>query len=49
MVAAQTTSYDLITQHIKTDPDKVKVGMRAITNSVMRFVKECTRLGQERI
>jgi uroporphyrinogen decarboxylase len=45
MFAAQTTSYDLITQHIKEDPDKVKVGMRAITNSVMRFVKECVRLG----
>src|SRR5512133_565723 len=30
MFAAQTTSYDLITQHIKTDPDKVKVGMHAI-------------------
>lgn len=45
MFAAQTTSYDLITQHIKEDPEKVKVGMRTITNSVMRFVKECVRLG----
>jgi uroporphyrinogen decarboxylase len=45
MFAAQTTSYDLVTQHIKTDPDKVNVGMRTITNSVMRFVKECVRLG----
>ena len=45
MFAAQTSSYDLITEHIKTDPDRVKVGMRAITNSVMRFVKECARLG----
>ena len=45
MFAAQTTSYDLVTRHIKTDPDKVNVGMRTITNSVMRFVKECVRLG----
>ena len=45
MFAAQTTSYDMLTEHIKTDPDKVNVGMRTITNSVMRFVKECVRLG----
>ncbi len=45
MFAAQTTSYDLITRHIQTDPDKVKIGMRAITNSAMRFVQECIRLG----
>lgn len=45
MFAAQTTSYDLITQHIKSDSEKVKLGMRTITNSVMRFVQECIRLG----
>lgn len=45
MFAAQTTSYDLITQHIKTDAEKVKIGMRTITNSVMRFVDECIHLG----
>ncbi len=45
MFAAQTTSYDLITRHIKEDPETVKIGMRTITNSVMRFVKECVKLG----
>lgn len=45
MFAAQTTSYDLLTRQIKEDPEKVKIGMRIITNSVMRFVKECIRLG----
>jgi uroporphyrinogen decarboxylase len=45
MFDAQTISYDQITQHIKTDPEKLKVGMRTITNSVMHFGKECVRLG----
>jgi uroporphyrinogen decarboxylase len=45
MFAAQTTSYDRLTRHIKEDPEKVKIGMRAIANSVMRFVRECVRLG----
>ena len=45
MFAAQTTSYETITRHMIEEPDKVKVGMEAITSSVMRFVKECIRLG----
>lgn len=45
MFAAQTAGYDTVTRHIKEDPEKVKTGMRTITNSVMRFVKECIRLG----
>lgn len=45
MFAAQTTGYDRLTRHIKEDPEKVKIGMRTITSSVMRFVKECVRLG----
>lgn len=45
MFAAQTTSYDTITRHIMEEPEKAKTGMRTITNSVMRFVKECIKLG----
>jgi uroporphyrinogen decarboxylase len=45
MFAAQTTSYETITRHMIESPDKVKIGMEAITSSVMRFVKECIRLG----
>ena len=45
MFAAQTAGYDTITRHIRQDPEKVKIGMHRITNSVMRFVKECILLG----
>jgi uroporphyrinogen decarboxylase len=45
MFAAQTTSYETITRHMMENPDKVKIGMETITSSVMRFVKECIRLG----
>jgi uroporphyrinogen decarboxylase len=45
MFAAQTTSYETITRHMIENPDMVKVGMETITSSVMRFVKECIRLG----
>jgi uroporphyrinogen decarboxylase len=45
MFAAQTTSYEMITRHMAESPEKVKIGMEAITSSVMRFVKECIRLG----
>lgn len=45
MFAAQTTSYDMITRHMEEAPEKVKIGMEAITSSVLRFVKECIRLG----
>jgi uroporphyrinogen decarboxylase len=45
MFAAQTTSYETITRHMVENPEKVKIGMEAITSSVMRFVKECVRLG----
>lgn len=45
MFAAQTAGYDTVTRHIRQDPEKVKIGMHRITNSVMRFVKECILLG----
>lgn len=45
MCAAHTTSPALLTEHIKQDPEKVKLGMQVITDSLMQFVKECIRLG----
>ena len=45
MCAGHTTSTELITDHVKQDPEKVKRGMQVITDSLMLFVKECIRLG----
>src|SRR5215813_1738488 len=36
---------DLLTEHLKSAPEKVKPGMEAITDSLMLFVRECIRLG----
>ena len=41
----QTDGGQVITEHIKEDPDKVKKGMEIVTESVMVFVKECIKLG----
>jgi uroporphyrinogen decarboxylase len=45
MLARNTTSDEMLTEHIKEDPEKVKRGMKVITNSLIIFVKECKRLG----
>jgi len=45
MCAAHTTSGEIITEHIKENPEKVKKGMEIITESLMLFVKECISLG----
>lgn len=45
MLAGQTTSRELVTQHIKENPEKVKKGMEVITESLMLFVKGCIRAG----
>jgi uroporphyrinogen decarboxylase len=45
MCAAHTTSDMLVTQHINENPDAVKLGMEAITASLLRFVKACIHLG----
>ena len=47
MCACHTTSDALVTQHINENPDAVKLGMQAITASLMRFVKACIQLGVE--
>jgi uroporphyrinogen decarboxylase len=45
MEACHFTNTDLVTAHIKEDPQQVKKGMAIITDSLMGFVKECIRLG----
>ncbi len=45
MCAAHTTGYEMITEHIKENPGKVKKGLEIVTDSLMLFVKECIRLG----
>jgi uroporphyrinogen decarboxylase len=45
MCAGHTTSLPLLTAHLEENPDAVRKGLEAITESLMRFVKECVRLG----
>jgi uroporphyrinogen decarboxylase len=45
MLAGQTTSRKLVTEHIKESPEKMKKGMEVITESLMLFVKGCIRAG----
>jgi uroporphyrinogen decarboxylase len=45
MSAGHTTSDAMITEHIKTDPEKVKQGLEIITESTLWFVRECIKLG----
>jgi uroporphyrinogen decarboxylase len=45
MSAGHTTSDGTITEHVQTDPDKAKVGLEIITESILWFVRECVKLG----
>ena len=45
MCAGHTTSLPMLTAHLEENPDAVRKGLEAITDSLMRFVKECVRLG----
>ena len=45
MIAGQVVGADVVTEHIKQNPEAVKKGMQIITDSLMGFVKECIRLG----
>jgi uroporphyrinogen decarboxylase len=45
MCAGHTTSLPLLTAHLEENPDAVRKGLEPITDSLMRFVKECVRLG----
>ena len=45
MCAGHSTSLQLLTDHLQQDPEPVRAGLEAITASLMRFVRECIRLG----
>jgi uroporphyrinogen decarboxylase len=45
MCAGHSTSLPLLTEHLQQNPDAVRRGLEAITESLMRFVKACIRLG----
>lgn len=45
MCAGSTASRQLLQEHIETDPEQVKKGMKIITESLMIFVKACIKLG----
>ncbi len=45
MCAGHTVGAQLLVEHISQDPERVKRGMQVITDSLMRFVKACVRLG----
>ncbi|HSB79816.1 MAG TPA: uroporphyrinogen decarboxylase family protein [Candidatus Methylomirabilis sp.] len=45
MCAGQTVGAEMLADHIRQDSEGVKRGMQVITDSLLRFVKECIRLG----
>lgn len=45
MCAGHTVGAEMLADHIRQDPERVKRGMQVITDSLLRFVKECIRLG----
>ncbi|MFO7962674.1 MAG: uroporphyrinogen decarboxylase family protein [Desulfobacterales bacterium] len=45
MTQYTTQNLQLLTDHMKADPESFKKGMEIITDSLMIFVKECIRLG----
>ena len=45
MCANHTATAPVVTAHLQENPEAVKKGLEIITDSLMRFVKECIRLG----
>ena len=45
MSAGHSVTGDVLTEHLKTDPEKVKKGMEIITESTLLFANECIKLG----
>lgn len=45
MLAGNAIAKDLLLEHIEAAPEQVKIGMEAITASLLGFVRECIRLG----
>jgi uroporphyrinogen decarboxylase len=45
MSAGHSVTGDVLTEHLKMDPEKVKKGMDIITESTLIFANECIKLG----
>jgi len=45
MSAGHTTSDQMLTDHLSQDPEHVRPGLEAITESLLFFARECIRLG----
>jgi uroporphyrinogen decarboxylase len=45
MCAGHSTSDALLSQHLREDPEKVRPGLEAVTESLLLFARECIRLG----
>lgn len=45
MCAADSTSHELITEHLREDPDSVARGLSIIRDSIQGFVDECVKAG----
>jgi uroporphyrinogen decarboxylase len=45
MCAGHSVTSQLVTEHLKQDPESVKKGLEIITDSVLIFLKECKKLG----
>ncbi len=45
MCAGHALGEERVLQHIREDPEPVRAGMEIMTESLMRFVKACVRLG----
>ena len=45
MIAGQINGQEVITRHIIDDPNKAKVGLAAVTESMLNFVRACVRYG----
>ena len=45
MLAGRAIGQDLLIEHFKASPEQAKVGMEAVTESLLGFVRECISLG----
>jgi uroporphyrinogen decarboxylase len=44
-MSARSTSSEMVVQHLEDQPQKAKLGMEIITDSILWFVRECVKLG----
>lgn len=45
MCAGQISGSDVLVKHLQQDPEAVKTGMEAVTDSLLTFVRACIQLG----